>query len=170
MALPSPETAETIRRKMMKYGRYIDNRELTKMHELFLPDVKVAYMGPDGTPIKVGKLSLVFDSLETYIPTMKKVLAPTTSTHVLGAGELHQTGPDEVRATFSLIDVNHVRGLLGLASNRGGGYYHQTWRRQGGDWFVADMREERRWQENSLCLSIIQGLVGFLAWLGVDAV
>lgn len=60
--------------------------------------------------------------------------------HSVGPGEIEQVGPDEVKAIFTVIYHAGPKGSTDPKGHgTGGGHYHETWKRQGDDWFLADL-------------------------------
>lgn len=168
MAPPTPSVASTIRHKKLLYGRYVDTKQFSRMHELALPSARFAFLNSDGTPITVGRKAQVFESLDAYCSTIGKAVAKAQTFHLFGHGELEQTGPDEVQAVFSMEDTFVLNGSLGLIYSRGGGHYHEVWRKEGEDWFLADLRLERLCVIESFCFVLVFYLVKFAALCGVD--
>lgn len=140
----SPEIAEIIRCKKSQYGRFMDTHQLDKLRELILPDAKMIFRNPDGTVMKLGDLEMSFSSREEFIALHAKQAAGSQSIHIIGPGELEQTGPDTVKAIFPLI--------YPVSTNRSGNFvsgahYYETWIRREGDWFLESIDGTYVYQE-----------------------
>ncbi|CAF3506584.1 unnamed protein product [Fusarium graminearum] len=63
--------------------------------------------------------------------------------HNIGPAEMEQISPDEIKANWSVIyHVGNKEPDSG-AHGTGGGYYHETWRKVGDDWFMETLRMDR---------------------------
>lgn len=160
MAHVSPEVANAITRQKTRYARYADTKQWDKWeHEVFHPTAKFAFLDVKGAPLMVGKKPLVFDSAKAIAAYYLKFFAEVNTMHNIGPGDFEQVAPDEVRAVFGVED-QVVSKALGLwASIRGGGYYYETWRLVDGQWRIADLRMERTYQEMSMLVKLIFGIV-----------
>lgn len=167
MTPPSPETVEIIRRKKAQYCRFVDTKQWSRLPEIALPTAKLNFFEPDMTPLGVGKKKLLFDSLQAYTDYVSKGLAGMQSIHVIGLEELEQTSPDEVKAIFCMRDDVKMVNSLGLVWSTGGGYYHETWRRKGDDWFLESLRLERSYVAVSVLFAVISFLIDVVEMFGV---
>jgi hypothetical protein len=153
--MPVPiEIAETIFRKKSKYGRYIDTKQWNKFGEVALPNAELSFFGSDGSVLVAGKTALVFSSSQAFTTFFGKFFANAQTLHMFGPGELEQIKTDEVKATWGMEDQIILNGTGGLVEMRGGGYYYETWKMHGDDWFLASLRLERTYQKTSLIAKV----------------
>ncbi|KAL2847172.1 hypothetical protein BJY01DRAFT_246946 [Aspergillus pseudoustus] len=157
--MPAPlAIAEIITEKKAKYGRYIDTKQWDKFGEVALPDAELSFIGPDGSILKAGNTSFIFPSSAAFTKFFSTFFAKAQTLHMFGPGDLQLQGPDEVRAVWAMEDQIILNNTAGLVEIRGGGYYHETWKRVNGDWFLKSLRLERTYQKTSLLAKIFVGL------------
>jgi hypothetical protein len=53
---------------------------------------------------------------------------------------------------------------MGFVEIRGGGYYHETWKMERGDWFLKSLRLERTYQKTSPVAKILVFLDRYLGF------
>ncbi|KFY78693.1 hypothetical protein V499_02186 [Pseudogymnoascus sp. VKM F-103] len=153
--MPVPiEIAETIFRKKSQYGRYIDTKQWNKFAEVALPNAELSFFDSDGSILVAGKTPLVFSSSQAFTSFFSKFFANAQTLHMFGPGELEQIKSDEVKATWGMEDQIILNGTGGLVEMRGGGYYYETWKMHGDDWFLASLRLERTYQKTSLTAKV----------------
>jgi hypothetical protein len=150
-----PEVAETIRGKKAQYCRYIDTKQWDKFETLGLPDSTFAFFNPDGSPMTVGRTALTFPSPKAFTTNLKKNFADVRTLHLVGVGDLRQIGEEEVYAIWSMQDQIILKNSLGLFWMRGGGYYHETWLCQDGEWYLKSLRLETTFSRKSLLASVL---------------
>ncbi|QKX64629.1 uncharacterized protein TRUGW13939_11804 [Talaromyces rugulosus] len=148
--MPLPlETAQAVYRKKSQYGRYIDTKQWDKFSEVALPNAKLSFHNRDGSVLKAGKRHLTFSSSQEFTMFFSKFFANAQSLHIFGPGDLEQTADDEVTAIWGMEDQIILKGSAGLVEMRGGGYYFETWKKVGDDWFLASLGLERTYQKIS---------------------
>lgn len=103
------------------YGRLLDTKQWSEMHNIALPEARLSFFGPDGKPIRAGRLPLIFNSLAAYVDHVSKGLGAAQCMHIISAGELEQASSDEVKAVFGAQDEFILKGTLGLVWTRGWG-------------------------------------------------
>lgn len=62
--------------------------------------------------------------------------------HMFGPGDLEQISVDEVKAVWSMEDQIYLKST-NLKAIRGGGYYHETWKLKGGEWYLQSLDLKR---------------------------
>jgi hypothetical protein len=139
----SPEAAEIIRRKKLQYCRFADTNQWQLFDHIILPEATLAFFDSNGSIINEGGVDYSFSSREEFVTFFSKAFKDLQTIHVIGPGELEQTGPDEVKAVWGVIYHASTKGTDGGTHGTGGGHYHETWRRKGDDWFMQSMRMER---------------------------
>lgn len=108
MSLFSPEVAQAITQKMVRYTRYVDTKQWEKIEkEVALPDSRFVYIDPHGQVLKVGKAVYAFSKTKDLVNTEDRPRGQTIL-HDLGLGDFEQTAPGEVKAIFSLEDQTIV--------------------------------------------------------------
>ncbi|KAL2865211.1 uncharacterized protein BJX67DRAFT_359010 [Aspergillus lucknowensis] len=149
------DIAEVIVRKKSQYGRYIDTKQWDRFEDVALRDATLSFHDVDGSILKSGGTSFHFPTATTFTNFFRKFFTDAQTLHMFGPGELHQKGPDEVRAIWAMEDQIILKHTAGLVQIRGGGYYYETWREKGGDWFLESLRLERTYQDTSLAAKIL---------------
>ncbi|ROW18396.1 hypothetical protein VPNG_00297 [Cytospora leucostoma] len=143
MALP-PYAAETIRRKKSQYCRFLDTKQWHLFDKIALPDANFDFVGPEGNVLSDGGVPFSWSNTKGFTSHFKKAFETVQTIHSIGPGELEQIGPGEVKAIWTVI---YHLGPQGSADAKhhgtGGGNYHEIWKKQGDDWFLADLRLER---------------------------
>ncbi|KFH43814.1 hypothetical protein ACRE_054030 [Hapsidospora chrysogenum ATCC 11550] len=166
MAHVSPEIALAITRQKARYGRYADTKQWDKFErDIALSDARYSYCDVNGKPLQVGKQALVFDSARSAAAFFERFFAPQATMHNLGVGDFEHTAEDEVQSVFGFEDQIVSKALGSLAEIRGGGYYYETWKRVGGEWYIKDLKMVRTYQKASLLVHVLLTIAG---WLGVS--
>ncbi len=158
----SLEVARIISRKKSQYGRYIDTKQWDKFHQIALPDAELGFFDSDGSVLRVGRTPLAFSSVESFTTLFATFFAKAETLHIFGLGELEWIGPGKVKA----IDQIMMKGTAGWVEVRGGGYYHESWKMEDGDWFLASLRLETTYTKTSR----VARLLSFLQRLRVAVV
>lgn len=166
MSVPA-EIAEVIIRKKSRYGRYIDTKQWDKFDQVALPNAEFSFYDTDGSILKAGNTPFVFLSPAAFTDFFSKFFTNAQTLHMFGPGELQLTSFDEVKAIWAMEDQIILKHTMGLVEIRGGGYYHETWKIENGDWFLKSLRLERTYQKTSLMAKI---LVFFNRYLKLSAV
>lgn len=164
MAQVSPEVAVAITRRKARYARYADTKQWDKFEALNLPTAAYAFLDNTGKPLAVGSKALVFESPKPVADYFRKFFAAQDTMHNIGPGDFEQVAPGEVKAVWGFEDQIISKHLGSWAKIRGGGYYYETWRLVDGEWYIADLRMERRYQEETLLVRVglaLANLFGF---------
>ncbi|KAK4109104.1 hypothetical protein N656DRAFT_771271 [Canariomyces notabilis] len=150
----NPEAAEIIRRKKAQYCRFLDTKQWDALEQLALPDAEFRFLNPDGSVITIGKTPLDFSTPKAFTAFMAVLFDKARTLHMVGgSGEIEpRDSPDEMSAVWGMEDQIVIRGTAGLAEMRGGGYYHEIWKRDGngGDWHLKSLRLERIYAKSSV--------------------
>ncbi|KAI1205315.1 uncharacterized protein F4807DRAFT_471165 [Annulohypoxylon truncatum] len=136
----SPEVRDIITSKKHQYCRFADTNQWQDMFKVALPEATFRFTKADGTFINEDGQDYNFSSTAEFIKCLGG--RNMQGVHLIGPGELEQTSPDEVKAIWSLIYHAGMKES-NLEHNTGGGYYYETWRRKGNDWFIQDLMLER---------------------------
>ncbi|POS79867.1 hypothetical protein DHEL01_v201739 [Diaporthe helianthi] len=136
----SPEVAETIRSKKTQYCRLADANQFHLFEKIALPTATFKFAGPDGAVLNENGIVYSWENLETFCAAFAKAFETQQVIHSVGPGEIEQIGPDEVKAIFTVMYHAGPKGSTDPKGHgTGGGHYHETWKRQGDDWFLADL-------------------------------
>jgi len=139
----SREAAEIIHRKKAQYCRYADTKQWNLFDTIALPDATFEYRNEGGAVISFGGVDCSFSSRDALIAYMTDSFKDQQLIHALSQGELEQTGPDEIKAIWTVIWHVGTKAAEEGSHATWGGFYYETWRRIGEDWFLATMRFER---------------------------
>ncbi|KAI1142628.1 hypothetical protein F5Y05DRAFT_420545 [Hypoxylon sp. FL0543] len=140
----SSEVRDIITRKKQRYCRFADTNQWQKMVEIVLPEATYKFYECDGSLVKFEGIEFDFPSTAEWIKFFGSTLFPRSQgIHLIGPGELKQTGPDEVKAIWSVIYHACVMESSGESHQTGGGYYYETWKQKAGDWFIQDLKFEK---------------------------
>lgn len=133
---PSPELAQIISEKKALYCRSFDTQKWELLNSVMLPDAKWKVINTDGSPRKEGT-NASFSSLAAFVAYFSEMFKSLQSIHNLGAAEMEQVSPDEIKSVFAAQWAlgPKAEGAPGHVS--GGGYYHEVWKRVGDDWLMV---------------------------------
>lgn len=134
---PSPEVAQIISEKKARYCRAFDTKKWELFDSIMLPDVKWKSANSDGSPQK-EETKASFSSLAEFLAHFSKMFTVLQSIHNVGAAEMEQVSPDEIKSVFAAQWAigPKAEGVPGHAT--GGGYYNEVWKRVGDDWLMAE--------------------------------
>lgn len=158
--------AEIITAKKARYGRFVDTKQWDKFSEIALPEATLRFLDTDNTPLRVGKIQLVFDSTSAFVKYFSDTFARANTLHMFGPGDLKQVAPDEVEAIWAMEDEIIVPGSLGLFELRGGGYYHEVWKKQNGDWFIKSLELRRTYTKSTWLVLFLLFIQRFILIIG----
>lgn len=144
----SHETAEIIRRKKTQYCRFADTSQWELFDQIALPEATLRFYD-NGELINQGGTDWSFSRAE-FIAFCTVAWKDSQTVHMIGPGELEQVGPDEVKAVWNGCYHVGAKGSDSGAFFTGGGYYYETWKRKGDDWFIEDMKFDRLFWKQSI--------------------
>ncbi|KAI1088221.1 hypothetical protein F5B19DRAFT_24093 [Rostrohypoxylon terebratum] len=139
--LVSHEVKDIITRKKLQYCRFADTHQWQNMSNIAFPEATFRVFREDGKFMNLEGRDFNFASTDEFTRFVGGYDKVMTSVHMIGSGELEQTQTDEVKAIWSLVFQLGIKGP-DIEHHTGGGYYHETWRRNGDDWFLRDMKLE----------------------------
>lgn len=130
------EAAEAIRSLKARYFRLMDTGEWDELRSAFTADLQV--IASDGT--------VWLEGADAYAASLKASLESAVSCHHGLTAEIEILGPDTARAIWAMQDVitwddRHPRE--GWKAIAGHGHYHETYRREGGQWRIATLALSR---------------------------
>ena len=126
------EAIEEIRNLKARYFRLMDTKQWDELKDVFTSDMRV--VTPEGQIYTEGG--------ETYAAALRNSLEHAVSCHQGLTGEIYVEDADDARAIWPMQDViewedRHPKA--GWKSILGRGHYHETYRREGGDWRIATL-------------------------------
>lgn len=139
----SPDIAEAIRYRKAQYTRFADTNQWHLLTSIMLPDMKSEFVDADGAIIKTddGKTPYSFNTFDEFSAFFSSNLKDMQVIHVTGPGEIATTNvEDEVSAIFSVTYEAATKGIGGGVHGSGGGHYYETWKREGENWRIKDLR------------------------------
>lgn len=137
----SPEIAQIIQEKKLKYARYADTHQWAKFKEVAFDDCTYNYMDHGVVIVDHGN-TYAWNSTKGFTDFFSNAFSTLQTMHHIGPGEFNYTdySLSEVEAIFpivyhSAIAVGHnsTNGVTGT----GGGHYTETYRRKGLDWLMT---------------------------------
>lgn len=139
------EAAEAIRTLKARYFRLIDTGQWDELPDVFTADLKI--ITPDG--------KVWLEGGDAYTASLKFGLEDAVSCHQGLTAEIEILGTDTARAIWAMQDViewadRHPRE--GWKAITGRGHYHETYRREDGQWRIATLsltrlRLDIKWPE-----------------------
>ncbi|KAI0842775.1 hypothetical protein F5Y06DRAFT_304475 [Hypoxylon sp. FL0890] len=140
----SPEVRNIISCKKQQYCRFADTNQWQNMSKLVLPEATYKFYESDGSLLNFEGVEYSFSSTAEWIRFFGGTLSPyAQAIHLVGPGEFEQIGPNEVKAIWSAIYHTSVKGSNTEFHHIGGGYYYETWKQKGNDWFIQDLKFKR---------------------------
>jgi hypothetical protein len=126
------EAIEAIRNVKARYFRLMDTKQWDALRGVFTSDLKV--LTPDG--------KLYAEGGDAYAAALRNSLEHAVSVHQGLAGEV-EVGDDGIgRAIWAMQDVitwQDRHPNTGWKSIVGRGHYHETYRREDGEWRIATL-------------------------------
>ena len=126
------EAIEAIRNLKARYFRLIDTKQWAELRGLFADDLKIV------TP--EGKVWL--EGGQAYADSLAFGLSSAVSCHQGLAGEVDVLDGESAKAVWAMQDIitweeKHPRE--GWKAIVGRGHYHETYRKEGGEWRIATL-------------------------------
>jgi hypothetical protein len=126
------EATEAIRNLKARYFRLMDTKQWDELRSVFTSDMKV--VTPDGRMWMEGG--------DAYAASLKLGLDNAVSCHQGLTGEIEIIDAENATAIWAMQDViewtdRHPRE--GWKSITGRGHYHESYRREGGEWRIATL-------------------------------
>lgn len=126
------EAIEAIRSLKARYFRLMDTKRWDELRGVFTADLRV--LTPEGKVYAEGG--------DTYAAALRKSLEHAVSCHQGLAGEIEIDTDSTARAIWAMQDVitwEDRHPVTGWKSILGRGHYHETYRREGGEWRIATL-------------------------------
>lgn len=139
----SPEAYAIISQKKAQYCRFADSHQWHKFDTIMLSNATYSFHEPDGSVIMKGDLPMKWLSRDDWTAFFSNENKDLQAIHNVGPAEMEQVSPDEIKAVFSVIyHVGNKEADSGFHGT-GGGYYHETWKKVGDDWFMKTLKMDR---------------------------
>jgi hypothetical protein len=135
----SPEDAAIIHQKKAKYCRLADTNQWEKFDTLMLPNATYEFQNPDGSVIDEDGVRYAWSSRDEWSSFFKQRIKDIQAIHMIGPAEMEQVASDEIKAIWTVVyHAGNKETDLGLHGT-GGGYYYETWKKVGDDWFMESL-------------------------------
>jgi hypothetical protein len=130
---------EQVRRAKARYCRLIDTRSWQDFAELFLPDVRIRMIDPEGHVI------VAFDERDAFLAVTRSFLEGARSIHHVHNDEIDQISATQIEAIWSMEDqlVFPSPRADQPARMHGYGHYHESWVLTPGGWRIARLELRR---------------------------
>lgn len=83
-----------------------------------------------------------FSTKEAWLTHFRELLEVKQSTHLVGIPETTQISPDEIKAIFAVQFFVSDKGPCSKERLAAAGHYHDTWKKIGDRWLLADVALE----------------------------
>ncbi|EKJ71994.1 hypothetical protein FPSE_07848 [Fusarium pseudograminearum CS3096] len=139
----SSEAYAIIQQKKAKYCRLADTQQWDKFDSIMLPNATYSFHEPNGSVITQDGVTYAWSSRADWTAFFNNANKDLQAIHNIGPAEMEQISPDEIKASWSVIYHVGNKDPNSGAHGTGGGYYHETWRKVGDDWFMETLRMDR---------------------------
>lgn len=139
----SPEAYAIIQQKKAKYCRLADTQQWDKFDSIMLPNATYSFHEPNGRVITQNGVTYAWSSLADWAAFFNNANKDLQAIHNIGPAEMEQISPNEIKASWSVIYHVGNKDPNSGSHGTGGGYYHETWRKVGDDWFMETLRMDR---------------------------
>jgi ketosteroid isomerase-like protein len=126
------EAIEAIRNCKARYFRLMDTKQWDALRQVFTADLAV--LTPDGKVYAQGG--------DTYAAALRNSLEHAVSAHQGLLGEIEVDTADTASAIWAMQDIitwDDRHPVTGWKSIVGQGHYHETYRREQGEWRIATL-------------------------------
>lgn len=126
------EAIEAIRNLKARYFRCMDMKQWDELRSVFTREMQV--LTPDGAVYAEGG--------DTYAASLRHSLENAVSCHQGLTGEIEIIDADNAKAIWPMQDViewDSEHPKMGWKSILGRGHYHETYRREDGEWRIATL-------------------------------
>jgi enoyl-CoA hydratase len=129
---------EALKGLKARYFRFVDTHAWSDLRGLFADDARFEFPG-------LGD----FQSADDGVAAIRRALGEATTVHHGHMPEIEITGPDEARAVWAMDDLvirsDNAPALPGYPAElqrglHGYGHYHETYRRQAGQWLIKSLK------------------------------
>lgn len=128
-----------VRRAKARYCRFIDTKQWDDFAELFVPDVTIRMVDPEGEVIAA------FDDRDSFMAATRAFLQGARSSHHIHNEEIDRISDSEISAIWAMEDivVNSNPAPGQPTRMHGYGHYHETWKRTPEGWRIARLELRR---------------------------
>jgi hypothetical protein len=138
MTLEELESIEAIRRLKARYFRLADTQQWEAWREVFTPDAEISIDREVAAPGRPA-MQQVFDGRDAFVDYVSARLSEGMSVHHGHMPEIDLLSSTEARGIWAMEDIVVRPGV----NTHGHGHYHETYRRDDGEWRIATMRLTR---------------------------
>ncbi len=135
---------EAIKQLKARYFRFMDGKDWEGYRGLFTDDVVFDLRGgmaPSTLADEYDEPPLV--GPDAAVAFIRNGLQHAESAHQGFMPEIELTGPDSARGIWGMTDVIRAPEGAPFRSIHGYGHYHETYRKEGGEWRIASLRLTR---------------------------
>ena len=146
---------EDVRQLKARYFRTLDTKDWANFALIFCRDAsfdlrQAATTDPDGdSPEAAETGQLVLNGRDAIAGTIRDMVGTNVTVHHGHCHEVWIDSPEEARGIIAMVDIirNSATGELIL---EGYGHYHETYRREQGEWRIWRSRLSRLWVTSNL--------------------
>lgn len=136
--------AEAIRLLKARYFRAMDTKQWDLLDAVFTSDATCDYRGALADPDAAEDASDadLIAGRDAIIAYIRSGLSTLVSAHQGFMPEIQISGPDTASAIWAMTDVLKLHDSP-IGEIRGYGHYHETYRKEGGQWRIATLKLTR---------------------------
>ncbi|MBB3458296.1 hypothetical protein FHT86_006621 [Rhizobium sp. BK313] len=133
------DIVDTVALRKAQYCRHLDTKRWDEFAALFHETPELTFLGPE------GETTASFSTTSEFVALTRSFLDGAQSIHQIHNAEIVVVSDHEVAAIWSMEDYiifpagheHHLRSMHGY------GHYHETWKRQRGDWVITRLELRR---------------------------
>lgn len=134
----SPDSESVASQKAL-YTRAIDTARWPLLETILPPNFSFKMLDLDGHVMSLDGVQINFSTREAWVTHFREVLKAKQSTHLVGPPETEQISPDEIKAIFAVQFFVSDKGPCPKERMAAAGHYHDTWRKIGDRWLLAEV-------------------------------
>lgn len=124
------------------YTRAIDTAQWSLLDTILPLDFSFRMLDLDGHIMSLTGVQINFSTKEAWLTHFRELLKAKQSTHLVGPPEIEQVSPDEIKAIFAVQFFVSDRGSSPKERLTAAGHYHDTWKKIGDRWLLAEVALE----------------------------
>lgn len=139
---------EDIKQLKARYFRAVDTKDRALLRSVFVDDAMADYRGSATDP-RTG-INAIPDNTETVVRGVDAItdgiiaaVTPLVTVHHGHIAEIEIRSDTEASAIFPMVDRLLMPEDAPIVSMDGWGHYHETYRKEGGEWKIATLRLSR---------------------------
>lgn len=139
---------EDIKQLKARYFRAVDTKDAALLRSVFTDDATADYRGAatdprSGVNAIPGNTETVVVSGDLITQGVMNSITGLTTVHHGHVAEIDIHSDTEASAIFPMVDRLTMPDNSPIASLDGWGHYHETYRKEGGEWKIATLRLSR---------------------------